>query len=496
MKFIIVLLFFITSVFANVVNEQPKFINLTEKSSKIKNYEEKRTFESFNKNSSNSCINIITNSKLSEKYKEIGSPSFVVLYNRVLDGNIYEPKINSSIINQYGEKKDFIKKIYLPLNDNENTLTKKEIWQVESCISNYLNLHHIKQVDRNFILRAGEIGLNKSNSAREIEIVSLSKSADYLIEIVFDIDKNYKLKIIKLSNGEVIFNEDSLFRISSKFKKSSNNDFKNIIDSNLISKKISKSFDGITKSLITHWNYRKSNEINAKDRIEEQNKALGIYNNDVYIKRKTDNNGVKSTGTAFFISDEGYLITNNHVIEGSKSILIDYKNKSYDAKIIDIDKNNDIALIKIDLKSSPFIHLDNIDAVKGSNICALGYPLINMQGKELKATFGHINSLSGFKSDPRFMQIDSSIQPGNSGGPLVNNKGKVVGIVTAKLNQIAAYKASGSFSQNVNYALKISYALPLIKKNKITLNNNNSKKLNNSELVKLVSKSVVLVKTK
>ena len=81
-----------------------------------------------------------------------------------------------------------------------------------------------------------------------------------------------------------------------------------------------------------------------------------------------------------------------------------------------------------------------------------------MQGFSPKLTSGRINSLAGIKDDPRNFQISVPIQPGNSGGPLVNEYGNVVGVVVSRLNAIKLLKETGSLPQNVNYAVKSSFA--------------------------------------
>jgi S1-C subfamily serine protease len=70
--------------------------------------------------------------------------------------------------------------------------------------------------------------------------------------------------------------------------------------------------------------------------------------------------------------------------------------------------------------------------------------------------------LSGIQDDIRFLQIDVPIQPGNSGGPLLDRRGNVVGVVTATLNQVTALRASGALPQNVNYAVKSDYVIPIV----------------------------------
>jgi S1-C subfamily serine protease len=117
-----------------------------------------------------------------------------------------------------------------------------------------------------------------------------------------------------------------------------------------------------------------------------------------------------------------------------------------------------------------------------------------LQGNEQKITFGFINANSGIRGDIRYFQISSPVQPGNSGSPMVNQKGVVIGIASASLNQSAAIKSTGTMAQNVNYALKISYALPtLIKHGVDYIESSKQKALAKTELIESISGSVVLV---
>jgi len=83
-------------------------------------------------------------------------------------------------------------------------------------------------------------------------------------------------------------------------------------------------------------------------------------------------------------------------------------------------------------------------------------------GKEAKVTSGIVNSSKGYDDDPRMLQISVQVQAGNSGGPLINSKGEVVGIVTAKLRAVKFFDETGDLPQNVNYALKSTYLVPLM----------------------------------
>ena len=92
----------------------------------------------------------------------------------------------------------------------------------------------------------------------------------------------------------------------------------------------------------------------------------------------------------------------------------------------------------------------------------MGFPNPELQGASAKYTDGVISSLFGIIDDVRTMQITVPIQGGNSGGPLVDDAGNVIGIVVAQLNAATVFEYTGTIPQNVNFAVKINYALPLI----------------------------------
>ena len=172
-----------------------------------------------------------------------------------------------------------------------------------------------------------------------------------------------------------------------------------------------------------------------------------------------------ATGSGFFVSSEGALVTNYHVINGAKEITVidTISKKEFKATVLKSDPTNDVAILKIDAVTEPVTLSERFSTMKGEEVFTLGYPLIQIQGQEQKATFGRVNSLSGIGDDIRYAQIDVPIQPGNSGGPLFNNRGEVVGVTSATLNQMVTLKASGALPQNVNFAVKVDYVLPLLR---------------------------------
>lgn len=171
-----------------------------------------------------------------------------------------------------------------------------------------------------------------------------------------------------------------------------------------------------------------------------------------------------STGTGFFFTSDGYVATCYHVIAGSGEIKVrDSAGQIYTASLVLTDIANDLAVIKADVKGVPVLPVRRSSEVrKGNPVFTVGYPNIDMQGADAKVTAGIISSMAGIVGEPNSFQISVAVQPGNSGGPLLDSSGAVIGIVSSKLGQMNALKRSGSFPENVNYAVKSNYLLELV----------------------------------
>lgn len=122
-----------------------------------------------------------------------------------------------------------------------------------------------------------------------------------------------------------------------------------------------------------------------------------------------------------------------------------------------------MALLKVEGKF-PALPVASSKVVKlGQTVFTIGFPNVEMQGLEPKLTKGEISSLCGIRDDDRCFQISVPLQHGNTGGPLVDLQGNVVGIASAALDAAKTLKITGSLPQNVNYAVKSSFVLDLIK---------------------------------
>ena len=211
----------------------------------------------------------------------------------------------------------------------------------------------------------------------------------------------------------------------------------------------------------------------------------------------TDKYGQEWSGSGFALNN-GYIITNNHVVDGAKSIVVLGVNGNFttefNACVESVDKNNDLALVKIN--DSRFKGFDSVPYAVSNRICevgedvfVLGYPLTSVMGDEIKLTNGIISSRSGFQGDMATYQISAPVQPGNSGGPLFDSQGNVVGIVNAGIPG----------AENVGYAIKTSYLYNLVGSTVSTSIIPQTNKVQGTSLadkVKSVKKCVLYIKCK
>jgi S1-C subfamily serine protease len=161
-----------------------------------------------------------------------------------------------------------------------------------------------------------------------------------------------------------------------------------------------------------------------------------------------------SSGTGFFVTREGHVVTNNHVIESCTSVQVKPSNGSpLPARILARDTTNDLALLKADQPTDKFATV-RAGVRLGEAVAAFGFPLNSVLASSGNFTLGNVTALAGIGDDTRFLQISTPVQPGNSGGPLLDESGNVVGVVTSKLNALKTVVAIGDVPQNVNFAIK------------------------------------------
>jgi S1-C subfamily serine protease len=165
-----------------------------------------------------------------------------------------------------------------------------------------------------------------------------------------------------------------------------------------------------------------------------------------------------ASGSGLVVSADGRILTNEHVVRDARSITVALPDgRRFPGKVLKADGGLDLAMVKVDGVGLPALALGDSDTLRqGDEVVALGYPLTNVLGADLSATRGIVSkvrvSLSGMYTTD-VIQMDASLNPGNSGGPLLDASGKVVGVNFAGLRD----------AQGVFFAIPINAARPLIK---------------------------------
>lgn len=242
-----------------------------------------------------------------------------------------------------------------------------------------------------------------------------------------------------------------------------------------LAKKLEPSVVNITSTALPKQapaagNRRRQQQVVPQDPGDEQGFDLFRFFQGPFGDSPQSQQRREGTGSGVIVDPNGYILTNNHVVDGADRLRVhltgDPAGTDYDAKLIGVDIETDLAVIKIDAPQKlPAARMGNSDAVQvGDWAVAIGSPF----GLEATVTAGIISAkerqIQGGQQFQHFLQTDAAINPGNSGGPLLNIKGEVIGINTAIATTSASY-------QGVGFALPINTAVTtynqLIKSGKV-----------------------------
>lgn len=205
--------------------------------------------------------------------------------------------------------------------------------------------------------------------------------------------------------------------------------------------------------------------VHIKTLVENKNLAYDPFQDFFFGGRQRQPNISQGSGSGVIISNDGYIVTNNHVVNGATKIEVVLNDKrSYTGEVIGTDPTTDLALLRIREKDLPFISYGNSDGVKvGEWVLAVGNPfnlnstvtagIVSAKGRNINILDhgGATGSLAPIES---FIQTDAAVNPGNSGGALVNTNGELVGINTAIASNNGSYQGY-SFAIPVNIVKKV-----------------------------------------
>ena len=237
-----------------------------------------------------------------------------------------------------------------------------------------------------------------------------------------------------------------------------------------------------------HWNYA-YNEKNlylknffVKYAASEQAK----YNANSGPKINDNEILAASSGTGFFISKDGKLVTNHHVIEGCKDIKVFYNDNSYLANVLAVDKTNDLAILEIKKNVDTYYMVANEEPELLENVIIAGFPLGKNVSSAIKTSKGSITALAGYGDNYSEFQTDAALNSGNSGGPIMNEDGEVVGVA------VAAYGKQAGV-ESFNFGIKNSTLKTFAKANKIKLETPSTFSFFNPNLSELINEGTTYI---
>ena len=250
--------------------------------------------------------------------------------------------------------------------------------------------------------------------------------------------------------------------------------------------------------------------------LEKEIAELKKKNKELQQPKKQQKAKPKSgSGSGFFISKLGHIITNQHVVNKCKKITIgDHIDKQVPAKLLDTDNVNDLALLRttnlkmastetqsllrklsieiIPLASGGLMRKSEVKG--GEDVIVAGFPYGVRFGTDIKVTFGNVNSTKGIGDDSTQFQIQAPVQPGNSGGPIYDRYGNIVGVVVSQLNKFKLAKSIGSLPENVNFGIKASTVRQFLNTSGVITNySKRTKPVSNEKMFELASKQTVMV---
>jgi S1-C subfamily serine protease len=202
--------------------------------------------------------------------------------------------------------------------------------------------------------------------------------------------------------------------------------------------------------------YEEQRRVNLCERPEQQ------------LRKREKPGTFISTGTGFFISADGHVLTNSHVVEGCRIAAIARDGEArIPLRLLREDADADIALLKAEAAATPFIPLRGSSAAParaGEKAVVVGYPVRSKLGV-VNVTEGIVSAPGGAGRDQARMQFTAPAQPGNSGGPILDAAGQVIGVIVSRLDSIDDDRPT----QNVNFGVSMAAVEAFLKKAGLSL---------------------------
>ena len=417
-------------------------------------------------------------------YKRVGKIYFHNSSNQPsqeCDVTMYEGSYNTSngtIKMKCSNKTKYLTSGKLFKGAGHSILSRFENWDWKSVGIGYGNAYSKYSKDKIFFYF--------SNDENKI----LNIKDEFLIHFLSTIDKNRAKQLVKKFNiaddthnsqNKIVTLEESkeVIKINPESSKELEEEQKRIAEENQKLKELEKKRIAEEKRLRELEEKRKAEEKRIAEEKKKQEENLKLYS--------------VSSGTGFLISDNGYIITNNHVTNFCNMNDIHYNGLAYEAVLIANDPINDLSLLKANIKSSHKFSFAKEDIGLLEDIYIAGFPFGYDLSTSVKVTQGIVSALSGLENNFARFQVDAALQKGNSGGPIIDMKGNVVGVAVEKANYRYILENFDAIPENLNFGIKLSTLESFVKSNGLKIYHSDKDNISKSEIGNLITKATVYV---
>ena len=400
-----------------------------------------------------------------------GHSTLIVKFQDVTNSVIYTVAGQGISFSAKGDMKNALKKIFAKMDALHYTFDPnllKAHGAEEQEFAKWSEEQIKEYLDKNDIAPLEGIYKNYSNSLDYYNIAVLKKGKTYYAIVLESSNARWEKGETKITLNYI---DDGLYDVSYYTFKGKKLNSMAKADGRLLSFQADFGGNGVQE-----WSFYKIYPTGKEEETQDESAST----------QKTSDKTLKGTGSGFIVSGN-VIATNFHVVDGAGKITVtlssDGMPEEYNARILSVDKTNDLALITIKdekfkpLKPAPYKIATNVSDV-GTSVFTMGYPITKLLGEEMKITDGLISSKTGFKGSATEYQISAPIQPGNSGGALFDKSGNLVGVTNAGLRDADI--------ENVNYAIKTNYLLNLIDSAPIDIELPKGEDLSNKSLPELI----------
>jgi S1-C subfamily serine protease len=206
-----------------------------------------------------------------------------------------------------------------------------------------------------------------------------------------------------------------------------------------------------------------------------------LYSEEIYPTEDYEEMEEVGAGSGFYVSNNGHIITNYHVIDKCKKVSIKLNDEFFDAVSIATDVKNDLALLKTAIMPDHVFALSDESSYPLQDIIVAGFPHADDLSSSVKFTRGIVSSTAGAGNDLSRIQIDAAINPGNSGGPILDSFGNVIGVTVSSFDEMQA----------TNFGVKAKVVRRLMNKNKVSIAAPNTKEISKKNLSRIVADGTV-----